>query len=187
MRFGFREMIFLLLLLGMPVAAYFFVFQPRNVQIAEARSEIARKQGKLKQLEAETARISDLGEEIDKLTDAIALFEQKLPAQREEQVILKEVTELAAAHKLKINTFRPDKIVKSAHYAQMPIKMSIVGDFDGFYSFLLQLEKLERITQTPEMVLKKMQKDEDNLMKAEVVLSIFFEGESSALAKETRS
>ena len=33
MRFGIRELIFVLVLLAMPVAAYFFVFEPRNVQI----------------------------------------------------------------------------------------------------------------------------------------------------------
>lgn len=189
MRFGFRELIFLVLLLGMPVGAYFFRYQPRNVEIAEARAEIAAKQAKLKQLETETARISDLGEEIDKLTEAIALFEQKLPTQREEQVILKEVAELAAANKLKVKSVRPDKIVKNADYAELPIKMVILGDFDGYYSFLLELEKLQRITRMPQMQLKKQANNEEGLMEAEVVLSIFFEGDRPAPTpgKETRS
>jgi type IV pilus assembly protein PilO len=188
MRFGARELVFLLLLLCIPVAAYFVVYKPRNIQMAEARAEMARKQAKLVQLEAETRRISDLGEEIDKLTEAIALFEQKLPAQREEQVILKEVAELAAAHKLRVTSVRTDRINRNANYAELPLRMVITGDFDGFYSFLIELERLQRITRTPEMILRKAPNERDGQMRADVVLSIFFEGERSAPpARENRS
>lgn len=191
MRFGLREVIFLLLLIGMPVAAYFFVFKPRNEKMTEARAEIVNKQAKLDQLQKETAQISDLGDEIDKLTQAIGVFEEKLPAQRDEQVILKEVWELAARHDLKPKSVRTDKIVKNANYAELPIKMVISGDFDGFYSFLLDLEKLPRITRTPDMKLKKVERVEAaGVMEAEIVLSIFFEGEQPAAvasAKEGQS
>ena len=175
MRFGVREFIFMLLLLAMPVAAYFFVFEPRNTQIAEARNEIALKQAKLAQLEEKTKSMVDLGKEIEKLSKAIQAFEQKLPAQREVEVILKEVWELAAAHNLTPKSVRTDKILKAAHYAELPIKMVIVGDFDGFYEFLLSLENLPRITRLPLMKLKKKGENE-GYMHADLVLSIFFEG-----------
>ncbi len=176
MQFGLREAAFVLLLLAMPVAAYFFVFQPRAAQIAEARTEIASKQGKLKELEAATKSIEDLGDEIDELRQAIELFEQKLPAQRDVEVVLRDVWRLAAENDLTPKSVRTDKIVASAQYAELPIKMTIIGDFSGFYTFLQELEKLPRITRTPNMKLKKL-KDQDGEMQADMVLSIFFEGE----------
>ncbi|MFA9476906.1 type 4a pilus biogenesis protein PilO [Phycisphaerales bacterium AB-hyl4] len=178
MRFGTRELVFVLVLLAMPVAAYFFVFQPRQMQLDEAHEEIVAKQSKLKQLEAATVSIADLGEEIDKLGEAITLFEQKLPAQREVEVILKEVWELATARDLTPRSVRTERIVPTAHYAELPIKMVIVGDFDGFYSFLLDLEKLPRITRTPEMKLRKV-RNEEGKMQADVTLSIFFDSKDS--------
>ena len=174
MRFGFREFVFVVLLLAMPVASYFFVFQPRSARDAEALAEIRKKQQKLDQLEAATKNMLDLGEEIDKLSEAIAVFEQKLPEQREVEVILEEVWKLAAAHSLKPKSVRTDKIAGTAHYAELPIKMEIIGDFDGFYSFLLSLEKLPRITRMPEMKLKKIE-GEEGKMTADITLSIFFE------------
>jgi len=176
MRFGFRELIFVLLLLAMPVSAYFILFQPRNEQIAEDRAAFREKRAKLEQLETATRNIPDLGDEIDKLSEAIDLFEQKLPAQREVEVILKEVWELAARHKLNPQSVRTDKIVPMAQYAEQPIRMVIIGDFDGFYSFLLALERLPRITRTPVMKLKKLTGENQGQMQADVVLSIFFEG-----------
>lgn len=175
MRFGLREILFLLVLLGMPVAAYFFVFQPRNVQIEEARAEVIRKQVKLKELEQKTKSIDDLGDEIDKLSEAIAVFEEKLPAQQQVEVILEEVWNLATEHDLTPKSVRTEKIVASRQYAMQPIKMKIVGNFDGFYEFLLALEKLPRVTQMPTMKLTKRDAEE-GYMDADVVLSIFFEG-----------
>lgn len=180
MRFGFREMIFVLLLLAMPVAAYFFVFKPRNQQITEARAEIRAKQAKLTQLAAATRNLDDLGKEIDELAQAIELFEQKLPAERETEVILKQVWELAAKHQLQPKSIRTDKPVLTANYSELPIKMTIVGNFDGYYSFMLDLEKLRRITRMAKMRLEKLPETEDGQMQAEVVLSIFFESNQSA-------
>jgi len=176
MQFGLREAAFVLLLLAMPVAAYFFVFQPRAAQIAEARAEITSKQAKLKELEAATKSIEDLGDEIDELRQAIELFEKKLPAQRDVEVVLRDVWRLAAENNLTPKSVRTDKIVPSSQYAELPIKMTIIGDFSGFYTFLQEIEKLPRITRTPSMKLKKLE-DQDGKMQADMVLSIFFEGD----------
>lgn len=186
MRFGIRETIFLLILLCVPVAAYFFVFQPRTDQINAAREEINRKQAKLKQLEAATVNMVDLGEEIDRLSYAIEVFEAKLPAQREVEVVLKDVWELAAANGLTPKSVRTDKIISASNYAELPLRMSITGDFDGFYSFLLEMEKLERITQMPKMKLKRLPNADEGAMQADIILSIFFEGDDSSDPKTSR-
>jgi Tfp pilus assembly protein PilO len=175
MRLGLRELIFLMVLISLPIAAYFFVFKPRNTQIEESRAEIQSKQSKLEKLQNATRNIDDLGKEIDKLTEAIVVFEQKLPAQREVEVILQQVWEIASKHALTPKSVKTDKPVPAAQYAEIPIYITIVGDFDGFYSFMLELEKLKRITRIPEMTLKKAVKGTDNQMQADFVMSIFFE------------
>jgi type IV pilus assembly protein PilO len=183
MRIGLRELIFFLFLAAMPLAAYYWPWttpvrglKQWNQQIAEARDDIQRKQDKLDELEQTTTRIENLGKEIDRLNRAIKMFEKKLPAQRQVEVVLKEVWQLARKHDLTPQSVRTDKIVPAAHYAELPIKMQISGDFDGFYSFLIDLERLPRVTQIPTMRLEKQDdSDEQGKMTAEMVLSIFFE------------
>jgi type IV pilus assembly protein PilO len=181
MQIGTREWIFLLLLIAIPVAAYFCVFEPRNRQIQDAREEIQQKRMKLKQLEDATMEIDDLGHEIERLSDAINLFEQKLPAQREVEVILKQIWELASRHQLTPKSVRTDKITSAVQYSELPISVKIIGDFDGYYSFLLDLEQLSRITKITKMVLNKLNTGEGQ-MEAEIVLSIFFEPQSHQAA-----
>jgi hypothetical protein len=52
--------------------------------------------------------------------------------------------------------------------------MSLSGDFNGFYAFLLQLEKLARITRVTQMQLQKID-EHDGQMQAQMTLSIYFE------------
>ena len=55
------------------------------------------------------------------------------------------------------------------------------GDFNGFYAFLLQLEKLPRITRVSQMKLEKIS-ERDGEMTAQLTLSIFFEPETGGTA-----
>lgn len=182
MRFGFREFVFVILLLSLPGASYFMLFRPKNAQIAQAREETRKKQGKLDELEKATEKYLDLEHEIEKIREAVELYEQQLPEQREVEGILKEVWTLADRNDLVPKSVRTDKIISTGTYAELPIKMVIVGDFDGFYNFLSELERLPRITRLPQMKLKKSQREE-GVMQADIVLSIFFEGESQRSAQ----
>ena len=187
MRFGIREAIFLVLLLAMPIAAYMFVFRPRNIQIAEALEQINQKKIKLDRLAAATKNIDDLGVEIDKLSKTIELFEKRLPAQREVEVILRQVWEMAAKHRLVPKSVRTEKPVTAAQYAELPIMMTIYGNFDGFYGFLLDLEKLKRITRIPKMKLEKIRNKDasDGQMRAVVTLSIYFDPQGKVMGERT--
>jgi len=174
MRFGIRELVFVLMLVAMGAASYIFVIEPRNSRTAEVLRETTVKNEKLQQLDVAMQGMSDIGREIDKLTEAISGFEQKLPASRETEVIVKQVWEMAMKQGLTSKSIRPDKPIISASYAELPIRMVITGDFDGFYSFLLDLEKLRRITRMQDMKIEKL-RDAEGQMQANVVLSIYFE------------
>lgn len=178
MRFGIRELAFFALLAGTLVASYFFVFAPGARQIEDARKEIAAKQAKLRQLEEATRAFTDVGTEVERLTAAIAGFEEKLPDEREVEVILKEVWELAVRYKLTPQRVQTDKPLPGGSYTEQPIPISIKGDFEGFYEFLLQIEKLPRITRMPRIHLSK-DKQEGHVT-ADMVLSVFFDSGTDA-------
>jgi len=62
--------------------------------------------------------------------------------------------------------------------------MNLSGDFNGYYSFLLQLEKLPRITRVTQMNLQKIS-DRDGEMQAQMTLSIFFEPDTGGAVAGT--
>ena len=174
MRFGVREVLFMVVLLAVPVAAFWFVFKPRNEDIAMARAEIVAKQQTLNTLSEASMKIEDLGEAIRNGQEAIAVIEAKLPAEQSVDEVLRQASEIAMRHNLHIRTVTPDKKVPASQYMELPIKWELSGNFDGFYEFLLDLEQLPRLTQIRNLNIKRVDQDQGE-MTATFTLGIYFQ------------
>ena len=181
MKFGLRELIFLKLIVGLLLASYFFVFAKAAAKKKDLLADIQTKQSALANLKQSTVGIDDLGRKIDELQKAITFFEGKLPQAKEVDKILKEVWQMAEANQLTTKTIKTLKSQRGPSYSEQPIQMSLSGDFNGFYSFLLQLEKLQRITRVTDMNLQKIN-DRDGEMQGQLTLSIFFEPDTGGVA-----
>lgn len=181
MKFGIRETAFVVAMLMLLGSTYWFIFKKANADRDARLSEIRAMDVKLVQLRQETAGIEDMNRKIEELQKAIEFFESKLPQEKEVDKILTEVTQIAEANALQTKTFKPNKAERGTNYSELPIQMTLEGDFNGFYSFLLQLEKLSRITRLTQMKLEKIS-DRDGEMQAQMTLSIFFEPETGTVA-----
>ena len=108
------------------------------------------------------------------MEDAIAVFESKLPPSSEIHTVLENVTLIAQRHGLTPKTIRTMKTAENRGYIEQPLKMELHGDFNSYYAFLLELEKLDRITKVRELKLKKKSQTEGQT-ESEFVMSIFFQ------------
>lgn len=183
MQLGFRELIFLAVLLAVPIAAYVYVFKPRNTEILEAREEIALKQARLDQLAQVVAKIEDIGDAIETGQQSIELIEAKLPREQDVEGVLEQISQIAERNKLVIRSITPDAPVPAAMYMELPLRLAMDGQFDGFYQFLLEVENLPRITRIHNMEMKRSESrtgpNRSDLppgsTRAEFTLSIYFE------------
>jgi len=188
MKIGLRELFFFAVLLAVPLAAWFFLFKPRNDDITKAKTEIEIKQTNLKKLAEVTSKISDIGLAIEQGRESISLIEAKLPSEQSVDLILEQVWSLAKKNRLVVKSVKSEKAVPAALYMELPLKMQMEGQFDGFYQFMLELENLPRITRIYQLKLERagsglatLKKDAgvDELppgsMKTEFILSIYFE------------
>jgi type IV pilus assembly protein PilO len=171
---------FVCVLLGM-LAWTYMDFMKKQVDRRNLDGETEQIRTDLVQLKQATAGIEDLGRKIDDLQKAIDFFESKLPQEKEMDKILAEVSQMADANALQTKTVKTLKSERTANYSEQPIQMSLSGDFNGFYAFLLQLEKLARITRVTQMNLQKID-EHDGQMQAQMTLSIYFEPENGAVA-----
>jgi type IV pilus assembly protein PilO len=184
MKFGIRELILVCAMIGLVFCSYAFAFKKANTKRQELAAEIATKQQALANLTSATNGIDDLGRKIDELQRAISFFESKLPQEREIDKILREISQMADANSLQTRTVRMLRSERGPSYSEQPISVSLSGDFNGFYSFLLQLEKLSRITRVTQMKLEKIN-ERDGEMQASMTLSIFFEPETASRSVAT--
>ena len=176
MRFGIRELLYLMLLIGVAAGAYFVVLAPMDEEIASFNADTAAKVQKLAELQEAQRVHDDLDAEIQKLTDAIAKVEERLPPRSLTEDILSDVWQIAEKNKLKPKKVVTNREIAGQQYVELPIDLTIVGDFDGYYNFIKQIEELPRITRMGTMKLKKLEREGEGFIEATLTLSIFFQG-----------
>lgn len=174
MRFGGRELLFLLVMVGLLFSAWYFVFRTADEKIAILNAETQDKQQRLRDLKVATSRINDMSKKIEELRDRIQFYESRLPKERETVEVLRQIDLQARSNRMlqvsRIQQMRPEK---AAGYFELPVKILMRGDFKGFYEFLLQMERMARIMRINQMKLSKIN-EKDGSMTADMTISIYF-------------
>ncbi|QOV90120.1 type IV pilus inner membrane component PilO [Humisphaera borealis] len=174
MKLGMREMLFVVAMLGLLAASYFLVFTKQDAKRSDKVQQRDTKRAALHELDRATASVHDVDKKIKELQAATAFFESKLPQAKEMDKVLKEIWQLADANGLRTQTVKTPRSVKMAGYSEQMLELNLAGDFKGFYEFMLQLEKLPRLTKVTKMNLTKIT-DKDGEMQASLTMSIYFE------------
>lgn len=175
---GLRKIVFFILVVGVALIAYQYMIKPANEHLAEAKLRVSVKLEKLKEFEEATAAAENLTKQLEQLQEAIDFFESKLPPTSEIHKVLKNVTVIAQQRGLLPKAIKTEKIENNSGYVEQPLKMQLVGNFNSFYSFLLEIEKLPRIMQISKLKLEK-QKDQEGQITADLVVSIYFQNKQA--------
>lgn len=173
-----RKIIFFVMLIGMTYGSYAYMIKPANDALVLQKEKLSQKANKLRQLETAPAVLDEINAQLERLEESIDILESKLPYKNEIHTVLEDVTVIAQKNGLAPKTIRTLKQKSSNGYIEQPIRMEVQGDFNSYYSFLLSLEKLDRITKIREMLIKSDPKEE-GAMQASFVISIFFQDGSA--------
>lgn len=179
MKFTARELILFLAVLMVPIVSYFIVFKPQSEKIEQAKTEITHRKERLSALRIETARNEDLRAVNEEIGQRIAEMESLLPSGKEIDKIVRQVSALAIESGLTPPTLKSEKPVAAARFREQPLEMSTSGSFEGFYEFLLALERLPRLTRVVDLILKDSTEDGVEV-EAEFTLSIYFQNEEGS-------
>jgi len=173
-----RKIIFFVLLIGLSFVAYQKMIKPANEDMNAKKARIEVQLAKLAEFERTAAATEDLNKQLTQVQDAIVFFENKLPPTSEIDKVLRDVTLIAQKQGLQSKIFQTLKKKDNNGHLEQPLKMELSGDFNSFYSFLLEIEKLPRIMKIRELTLKKAP-SEEGMITASFVVSIFFQTDIS--------
>lgn len=178
MNSGLRKLIFLGLLIGLVYGAYAYMIKPANASLTQRRELVQEKTAKLAKLQKATATAQDLTKQLKRLEEAISFLESRLPPKSQIHTVLEDVTVIAKNHGLTPKTIRSLPLKNNNGYIEQPLKMELYGNFNSYYAFLLELEKLDRITKIRELHLKKVLSKE-GYTEATFIVSIFFQNSTT--------
>lgn len=171
---GLRKVVFFILLLAVAYLAYRYMIMPANKHLADAKERVQAKLTKLSEFEQATSAAAGLNKQLEQLQQAVNFFESKLPPTSAIDKVLQDVTLIGEKQGVQRKTIRRLPVKDNSGYIEQPLAMELEGNFNSFYSFMLELEKLPRIMKIRELKLEK-QTDNEGQIKADFVVSIFFQ------------
>lgn len=180
MKFGLREIVIFLVVLCLPLLSYYLIFKPQNKKIEDKRFEIQHKEEMLQLLREETSRNDDLARANQEIADRVAEIEARLPTGKEVDQIVRQVSEVAIQSGLEPPTFKSEKPIAAARYFEQPLVVTTKGSFEGYYAFLLRLERLPRITRLVDMDVRRAKEDAE--IEVDFTLSIYFRDDEGSVS-----
>lgn len=186
MNIPMRQVVSVAVLIGVPVASYFLVFQPQSKEMKKIKAENEVKRQMLAKLQTVTAQAPDLVKATEEIKQTITAIEARMPSSKELDSVLRDVATIATKCGLRVPKFNRTEGAREAGSAQeQQLDVEIVGNFDGFYKFLLDIEKLPRITRLTDMQLARivdMEKGTEGHMRANFKLSIYYQNSTPKVA-----
>lgn len=174
MNSGLRNILFFIVLVAMVYFGYAYMIKPANLALNAKSQELENNMAKLKTLETEKIKAKNLEAQLDKMENAITFFENKLPHKSQIHQVLSQVSDIVTRNNLKPKSNKTQKVKRNAGYIELPLQMELSGNFKNYYSFLLELEKLDRITKIRKMDLI-LDKDNPGNINSKFIVSIFFQ------------
>jgi type IV pilus assembly protein PilO len=174
-----------LFVISLPLASYFWVFKPLNVEITREKAETEHREALLAKLQEETAKNEDLERANQEIQSSIRLIEARLPSNKEVDAVVRQVSNLAVESNLTAPSMRSSKPMPSALYMEQPIEMECSGNFVDFFTFLAKVEKLPRIMRIHDLKIEGVPKEGVEL-KATFTLSIYFQDDKQVAQGDTK-
>ncbi len=123
----------------------------------DLRAELERKQAKAVNLDA-------YREQLKEMQESFGAMLRQLPDKTEVAALLVDVSQTGLAAGLEFELFQPMPEIKQDFYAELPIKIRVVGDYHEFGEFVSGLAALPRIVTVHDVKITKQKKDGGQLV-----------------------
>lgn len=148
---GVQKLLLAILLAGGALGVYFFshllpvTFPKGSEKIAEMKSQYEQKSAELARARASVADLPRFEAEYEQLHQRWELASELLPTDRQLPTLLRKITLAGQQTGVTFTMFRPAGMRPSDYHTEMPISVSVSGDYHAVGSFLAELANMRRI------------------------------------------
>lgn len=129
-------------------AFYLFGFRPETQRLSKLNEQIDRKQLELQDNQSRTTIRQQVEKDVIELERRLEKFDARLPKQQELGQFIRDVNRLS--HQSMLRPFNveypPTGPQRSELFTEVPITLKFEGDFLSVFSFLRQMEQMQRLT-----------------------------------------
>lgn len=149
-----KQKIFLTILVCLLVGAgyYYLYYKAASQEIATLQTKLAELESKIKEQEVIAKNLPSFQAEVRRLEEQLGLLLDQLPNSAEIPSLLKNVSDLGRESGLDFLKFAPRGEVNKGFYAEIPVTISVTGEYHGFALFADKVSHLPRIVNLSDIV-----------------------------------
>jgi len=127
-----------------------------ELQERDLRAEFARKQEK-------AANLAAYRQQLEEMRQSFGAMLKQLPDKTEVAALLVDVSQTGLAAGLEFELFQPMAEVRKDFYAELPIKLRVLGEYHEFGEFISGLAALPRIVTIHDVSIEPRKEDDGRL------------------------
>jgi type IV pilus assembly protein PilO len=111
---------------------------------------------------SQAAKLELYKEQLAEMNATFGALLRQLPEKTDVESLLVDVSQTGLASGLEVNRFQPSAEEKKGFYAELPIKLEVIGSFHQMATFISGIAALPRIVTISDMKLEPIKKDSKN-------------------------
>jgi type IV pilus assembly protein PilO len=146
------------------VGYYYLYYQEASKQVASLEGNLANLRSKIKEQEVIAGNLKSFQEEVRRLEEQLSVLLEQLPNSAEIPSLLKSVSDLGKESGLEFIRFAPGGEAKKEFYAEIPVAISVTGDYHSFALFADKVRHYPRIVNLSNIAFTAPKPAGDNLV-----------------------
>ena len=135
----------LLFVLAASAGYWYFVWKAKRPELLEARAKETELWSTLETKARKAANLQAYKDQLAEMEKSFGAMLRQLPNKKEVADLLIDVSQTGLAAGLEFQLFQPQNEIPKDFYAELPIKLRVVGDYHEFGEFISGIAALPRI------------------------------------------
>ncbi len=160
-----QKVLLAVLFCGLVVSGYYYLYyREASQKIGAMETQLAGLQSKIREQQAIAGNLHSFQEEVRRLEAQLALLLEQLPNSAEIPSLLKSVSDLGKESGLEFLRFAPTGEARKEFYAEIPVSISVHGDYHSFALFTDKVAHYPRIVNLSNIAFTSPKPSGDNLV-----------------------
>ena len=160
-----QKVLLAVLFCGLVVAGYYYLYyKAASQRIGAMETQLAGLQSKIREQQAIAGNLRSFQEEVQRLETQLSFLLEQLPDSAEIPSLLKSVSDLGRESGLDFLRFAPSGEIRKDFYAEIPVSISVNGDYHSFALFTDKVAHYPRIVNLSNIAFSSPKPSGDNLV-----------------------